>query len=206
MAKAKRKNSLQRNHSVRELRPVLIVACEGKTEVEFLKQIRQHRRIAAAQVVFVGQAGDPLAVVERAVAVRDGYQRKRIEVGACYAVFDRDEHPRFERAVAAAGGAQVKLAISNPCVEIWFIWLRAEQTAHIARGAAQRRCRQLFAGYDHDENPFFQFDDAILSAVDSAEARATSQRVRHASADGRIDANPSSTFGEVVRALLSYPT
>lgn len=60
-----------------------------------------------------------------------------------WCVFDRDEHPNFATAVTLAGKRGIKLAISNPCLELWFILHFEDQTAYLERDAAQYRVEEL---------------------------------------------------------------
>jgi hypothetical protein len=45
-------------------------------------------------------------------------------------MFDRDEHPNFARAIDLADRHGIKLAMSNPCLELWFILHFEDQTAY----------------------------------------------------------------------------
>jgi hypothetical protein len=205
MAKQAKGSALHRKSETRALAPILVVACEGKTEWQVLESVRAKRRIAAARVVIARQCGDPLAVVERAIEERREQEQKRLLVSHCFAVFDRDEHKRYSEAKARAASANVGLGISNPCIEIWLIWLVQEQSAALTRQEAQRICR-VHKGYDHDEHPFAP-DSALVDAnFSAADLRAERQRQRHLSAGNPVDDNPSSSFGMVVAAMLRAGT
>ena len=66
----------------------LLFVCEGATERAVLDGLRQRWRIAHASVQVIGQAGDPMGVVDRCLeAPRADTDR--------WAVFDRDEHVRW---------------------------------------------------------------------------------------------------------------
>jgi RloB-like protein len=58
-------------------------------------------------------------------------------------MFDRDEHPNFDRAIDLATRHGINLAMSNPCIELWFILHFEDCTVHIERQKAQRRAAEL---------------------------------------------------------------
>lgn len=88
--------------------------------------------------------GGPLQLVEKAVEAkriealdaRKGRGRPHDQI---WCVFDRDEHPHFPKAIALAGSHGINLAISNPCLELWFILHFEDQIAYLERQAAQSR-------------------------------------------------------------------
>lgn len=92
--------------------------------------------------------GAPLQLVERAVEAqrieardaRRGRGRPRDQI---WCIFDRDEHPHFARAIDLADMHGINLAISNPCLELWFILHFEDRTAYLERQPAQRRAEEL---------------------------------------------------------------
>ncbi|MFT7647504.1 MAG: hypothetical protein ACI8Y4_002253 [Candidatus Poriferisodalaceae bacterium] len=60
-----------------------------------------------------------------------------------WCVFDTDEHPNLEQAVAEAADSNIRTARSNPCFELWLVLHVADQTAHVHRHAIQRRAAAL---------------------------------------------------------------
>lgn len=92
--------------------------------------------------------GGPVQLVDRAVdakrsearAERRGQGRAHDEV---WCVFDRDEHPNFERALEKAAANGIGVAVSNPCIELWFVLHFADQTAYIEGTDARRLSRDL---------------------------------------------------------------
>jgi RloB-like protein len=92
--------------------------------------------------------GGPLQLVERAVEAqrteaRDARKGRGRPHNQIWCVFDRDEHPHFARAIDLANRHGINLAISNPCLELWFILHFEDETAYLERQAAQRRAEQL---------------------------------------------------------------
>ena len=59
-----------------------------------------------------------------------------------WCVFDVDVHPYLREATALAKSNGIKLAISNPCIELWFLLHFANQTAYIERREATRLAKE----------------------------------------------------------------
>jgi hypothetical protein len=92
----------------------------------------------------------PMQLVEEAAAKRviDLRAAKRGQ-GAPYdeywCVFDVDEHPYLDRALEVAHTSGISIALSNPCLELWFLLHFEDQWAEIHRHDAQRRSFELLA-------------------------------------------------------------
>lgn len=208
-----------RRSGFRELQPVVVVACEGKTEKAVLDGLRSHLRLSTVTIEVRGQCGNTLSVVDAALDMRAQALKKLGQAHSArgalqtWAVFDRDEHPnnRWAQAFnkAAAQRPPVAIAHSNPCIELWAILLYRDQTAHIERGAAQKQLAALMSGYDHEKAPFFN-TSACLEPLPPdgkqrwqlAGTRARSLASRQA-ADGEALPNPSTDFDLLVELLFA---
>lgn len=92
--------------------------------------------------------GGPLQLVQHAVQAKRGEARdaKRGRGRAhdqSWCVFDIDEHPHVPQAVELALRNDINVAISNPCLELWFILHFEDRTAYIDRFTAQSRAGLL---------------------------------------------------------------
>jgi hypothetical protein len=108
----------------------VLIACEGtKTEYLYFQAIRSSLRLPTLQVVVVRPDGtDPLNVVRKAVVEKRRLKKDLAWVtnDQAWAVFDGDEHRDSNRAnwndaIQLAASNDIKLAISNPCFELWYI-------------------------------------------------------------------------------------
>ena len=52
-------------------------------------------------------------------------------------MFDIDEHPRVDQALQLAASSQISIAVTNPCIELWFLLHFQDQTADLHRHKAQ---------------------------------------------------------------------
>ena len=104
--------------------------------------------------------GVPMTVAEKAVeeakSLRRGRRRDSFEEGdRVWAVFDRDEHPRFDKAVALCEGYDVGVARSDPCFELWLILHEQDYNRSCDRHEVQRELERLRPEYDrgHGKTP-----------------------------------------------------
>jgi hypothetical protein len=126
----------------------ILVFVEGlKTEERYL--VDWYRRNRDHVIVIIDQfRGGPLELVRRASeARRIGAREERRGKGRAYdeiwCMFDIDEHPNVPEAIDLARRNDIRLAISNPCLELWFILHFEDQTAWIHRHDAQHRSEHL---------------------------------------------------------------
>lgn len=178
----------------------LLVFVEGlRTEDAYLTYWRRQYRDKVLIEIDPFRGG-PLQLVQKAV------EAKRIEVSEArrgrgrphdqiWCMFDRDEHPNFARAVDLANRNDINLAISNLCIELWFILHFDRHTAYIERQAAQRRTEELLGCSK-------VLTDSALSALAERYDRARDQAVRldekHAGDGSPPASNPSSSVWRLI--------
>ena len=186
-------------------RDSLLVFAEGRnTEVGYLRAWhRQHRE--GILVDFDDCHGEPFTLVEAAVKARESERREeRKGRGRAHdeywCVFDRDEHPKFDAAVRLAGEQGICLAVSNPCLELWFVWHFEDQTAFVERAVVQRRSRQLL-GCDKTLTASALQALAAESRYEDAKHRAALLDAKH-EGDGSLPrSNPSSDIHCLVERI-----
>lgn len=144
--------------------------------------------------------GGPLQLVEKAVEAqrteaRDARKGRGRAHNQTWCVFDRDEHPNFTKAIALADRHGINLAISNPCLELWFILHFEDQTAHMDRHPAQHRAEE-FLGCSK------VLTESALSALaeryDEARRRAMKLDEKHAGDGSPPGNNPSSGMWRLI--------
>ncbi|MGO9782069.1 MAG: RloB family protein [Streptosporangiaceae bacterium] len=175
-----------------------------RTEDSYLTYWRRRYRDRVL-VDFDPYRGAPLQLVERAV------EAKRIETreekrgrgrphNQIWCVFDRDEHPNFAQAIDLANRHGIKLAISNPCIELWFILHFENRTTYLERQAAQRRAAELLGCSK-------ALTDGALSALaeryDQARKRAMKLDEKHVGDGSPPGSNPSSGMWRLIDLVRS---
>ena len=138
--------------------------------------------------------GAPMQLVERAVEVqrieaRDAKRGRGRPHDQIWCVFDRDEHPNFDKAVALAARHGINLAISNPCLELWFMLHFEDRMAYIERQAAQRRAEELLGCSKVLTEPALS---VLAERYDEARQRAVKLDEKHEGDGSPPGTNPSS--------------
>lgn len=135
-----------RKRTVRPQRTRTLIVAEGeKTEVEYFDYIGSALRTTTVSVQTVGLGRDPLHVVERAIALVGQERKTAAALGdryntydSAWAVFDVDDHERIVEAIEMANKAEINVAVSNPCFEIWLILHQNEHSSFVSsKGAAE---------------------------------------------------------------------
>jgi hypothetical protein len=176
---------------------------EGRrTEDRYLTEwARRHRQDV---VVTVDRfRGVPLSLVKEAVARQR--QEKREEsrgLGRGYdeiwCVFDVDEHPDLPEAMDLARRSGIFVAVSNPCIELWFLLHFADHTAWIHRHDAQRESRKLLkCGKVLDSAAV----TLLIAQHDGAVQRAQALARRHRENGSPEDENPSSGIWQLIDSI-----
>lgn len=144
---ARRPRSLGRASPGSAPRQIAVFAEGAKTEPGYLTYWhRAHRD--RVQVIIKRGLGAPMTVVDRAVEqkrneARDARRGRGRASDEYWCVFDVDRHPNVGPAVEKAQANGISVAVSNPCVELWFVLHFQDQMAHIERGAVQAISKQL---------------------------------------------------------------
>lgn len=201
--------NLRRRGASRSPRYKIVVVCEGeKTEPHYFTGLQHDLRNSLVDIAVVPGAGDPRSVVERAVAERNKLQRgaRRTRDSfdsyfAVWAVFDRDEHPRYAQAVDMAKGNEVNLATSNPCFELWLFLHFCDHHAPTHRHEMQRMLEAYCDEYCRSRGKEIDYDQ-IKAAREDATARAEAG-LRRREEEGSPFGNPSTTVFRLVRAMAS---
>lgn len=206
--KRRRTPSLKRQQPKREPKRRFILFCEGeKTEIEYFRAIARACSSTLISVETHGGVGVPYTIAQKAVErvkslgltpksrKKDSYE----EGDQVWAVFDRDEHPRFNEAVAKCEEQNVVVARSNPCFEFWLILHVQDFDRHEDRHAMQKLLAQLRPEYDPDREKTPACDD-LVKRVEAAERRAE-RGLRNRVTGGDPYGNPSTTVGWLTRAV-----
>lgn len=193
----------RRTVAARASRRDLLVFVEGQVTEEIYLTYWRRRFRAQVNVEIHEFHGTPHALVTRAVetkaanerAERKGRGRAHDEV---WCVFDVDEHPKLREAMELANASGIKLAISNPCIELWFLLHFANQTAYIERHSAQTQSQaRLECGKELDEAAL----SLLATNFPTAMSRAIALDAKHHGDGTPAPGNPSSGVWGIVEAI-----
>jgi hypothetical protein len=199
---ARNKADLQRRKPTRQPRRRFIIYCEGEsTEPAYFAALKRILRYALIDIE-TNPVGAPMTTAQRAVerAKREGLARGSkkpkdsfAEHDQVWAVFDRDEHPNLDEAVALCDGKGVQVGRSNPCFELWLILHVALHDAPDDRHQLARHLRELRPEYDPNGAKRCNWDEMIPN-VQTAEANAA-RLLKNREAEGAPHGRPSTTVG-----------
>lgn len=151
---ARRNDGLRRRSPFREVKRRILIVCEGEvTEPNYFNDLWHQARSLVELRIEPG--GTPKTLVERAVDLMKSAEKaaKRAKDGnlkfdAAWCVFDVDEHPYLAEAQQQARDNGIKIALSNPCFELWALLHFQNQHAHIERNEVQRLCEEHMPRYE----------------------------------------------------------
>ncbi len=201
--------SLRRRGPTREPKQRFTIICEGKnTEPEYFYALQATIQDALVILVIEPAAGMPMTIAQRAVDLASQHQKNRRKHGktdsyeendAIWAVFDRDQHPRFDEAVGLCEAKGIGVARSNPCFELWLILHKADFDRPDTGDAMQRHLQRLCPEYDAAKGK--RPDCArLLDHIDGAEQRAERQLLARED-EGKPFGPPSTTMVHLTRAI-----
>ncbi len=205
MTKRDRKRHPARRIAFLNPKPRILILSEGEvSEPEYLEGFVKACRNPRVKIEIVGGAGVPRTIVDQAKFRKKAAEKQAkkeaddfLKFDEVWCVFDVDDHPNLteSRNVALAGG--IRLAISNPCFEIW-LWLHfAEQPGAQHRDALLNMLKKHLPTYDKHVN----FDD-FVEAYPSAVIRARKLQ-EIASLDHDEGRNPTTGFWELTESIRS---
>ena len=206
---ARRAPDLRRRRARRDPKRRFILFCEGRnTEPTYFDAIRRTCSNALIAVETYRGVGVPYTIATRAVEHarelglgRRSRRRKDSfeEADQVWAVFDRDEHPRFDEAVAHCESNAILVARSNPCFDLWLVLHERDHDRPDNRHAMQAALEALRAEYDAGGAKTPDCDN-LVTRVEQAEHRAEAQLQRREQEDAPFG-NPSTTVGRLTRAI-----
>jgi hypothetical protein len=185
--------ALARRAPTRSPLPLLLVVCEGEvTEPQYLRGFARAQGANTVRLHVEAPGGDPRALVERAIELRDDAAGRAMREGdenlaydEVWCVFDVDDHARLRAARELAERTRIGLAVSNPCFELWLILHFREQGAHLT----SRRAAELLGKHIRDYRKHVRYEELSNGYTDAVE-RAESLDRRHLEA-GTDGGNPS---------------
>ena len=199
---ARRKN-LRRKRAVLAPAPRVVIVTEGAlTEPQYLRSFNFIHTDNSIRLVIRPGIGDPRRVVERAVQEKKALRGDSLAAqDTVWAVFDRDIHPRFAEAVNMARANGIRLAISNPCFEIWGVFQYRDYDAPVDRHACQRELANLCPSYSSSGSKVFADSEAIGQSYSDAAARARNSCKRRRE-EGDPEGNPSTRVHLLTEHIL----
>lgn len=165
-----------RSEAFKDPRPLIVAVCEGKvTEIEYFVGFRNYARNPRVRFETERAVGDPKKVVERARELKTNSEARaskwadeNIRLDQVWAVFDRDDHTRFDEALQMARDNEINLAVSNPNFELWLLLHFQEQPGLRDRVDVVRLLKRWDSNFDKHVD-FKKYESGYKSAETRAE-------------------------------------
>jgi len=165
------------------------VHTEGRvTERQYLKIAKSH----GVKVDF-GEAGKSPSVLVKHAERDTENQRGRFDEIWC--IFDYDRHLDVVRAIQQAKQAGVRIALSNPCFELWLVLHAEEQNAEIEQRRIQQRCQEL--GLTDGKAIAGKAKEQLKAGYEAARRRAQALEKMHHESGRLKTSNPSSNVWQL---------
>lgn len=141
------RKSLKRAVGTRLPKKTIAVWCEGtRSEPQYLEALRNEPAVKdVASVDIRIEARDegavPLTLVRSAMEQRRRTSIEKGEIDEFWCVFDVEwpkHHPNLTEALDLARRNSIKVAVSNPCFEVWLIFHFRNQTGFLNNDEARR--------------------------------------------------------------------
>ncbi|MCZ4238556.1 RloB family protein [Alteromonas macleodii] len=202
--------SLSRNIGSDSPKFEIFIFCEGEnSEPTYFSDFAKCSGNQLISLNIVEGVGVPFTVVSEAVNQKNKLDNKAKKskdpldkLFTVWAVFDEDEHPKIPESFEKARANGVKIAYSNPCIEIWALLHYKKIGSFIHRHAAQRELEKYHPPYAKSKGKlicaktlFGDYDRAKNTAIGIAKSN---------SEVGDEKANPYTNVHELLDSILLY--
>ncbi len=198
---------LKRRVATRKPKRTFLIFCEGeRTEPDYLTALKRQpvmREAAAVQLSVVpgDNRSKPRTLVSLAIEARQRAMDEEGEIDEFWCVFDVEwpaNHPHLDEAITHARRNRIKVAISNPCFELWLILHFQSQTAWMDSDSACALRRRLDASVGKGVD-----GEKYMPLVADAVRRAADLDERHRREGTAFpDDNPSSGMHKLLAAIM----
>ena len=208
MAK-RRTGRIGRRGPRREAKARFVLFCEGRnTEPAYFAAIKKVWTGALISVESRRGVGVPITIAQSAVEfarseglTRRARRRRNLfeEGDEVWAVFDRDEHERYEEAIGLCETNGIRVARSNPCFEVWLILHERDFDRPDDRHEVQRKLQRLRPEYNAARAKVPDCEEMVVRVMDAEERGEVLHRRRED--EGAPHGRPSTTVGNLTRAI-----
>jgi hypothetical protein len=196
---------LERREAFKEPKRTFFIFSEGKnTEPEYLRAIHNLYPKAIIAIEVEPAAGAPQTIERKAIAKKKEISERAEEDSfskndQVWAVFDRDEHDKYLQSVNNCESNGIGVARSNPCFELWLILHEGDYDKACTRQQVQVDLGKVRKEYNRKSGKLPDCKE-MVARVEAAEKRAAKQ-IQRREADGNPHGAPSTTFGELTKAI-----
>ncbi len=188
----------------REPKPKILVVTEGEvTEPEYIEGFKNTFKNLLVELCIKGKLETaPIRLVEAAIKIKKEAEKQAkrkndsfLKYDQVWCVFDVDENRSIQDARKMARDNDIRLAISNPCFEIWLYLHFAEQPGMQTCQELRRKMKKFIPGYNKHVN-FSDYQDGYEIAVTRAKKLAENSQP-----DKEDEVNPSTSVWKLTEQI-----
>lgn len=193
----------------KEPRSTLLIICEGGTEKNYFINLKDKLKLTPLEVEIIDQGAAALTIVKKAIERIDSRKNDSLRANYdevwCIIDVEIPVQPSMKKAIALARKEKIKIALTNPCFEYWFILHFKETTKRFNNNKqvlAHLR-EHYYDGYSKNEEIIKEFCKRIYEIRDDAIENA--KRCCRAGNWGNdlTKHNPSTDVYKVVEKLIA---
>ena len=201
-----RTGKIGRRGAERDPKARFFLFCEGQnTEPAYFRAVRE-KLYGDVLLEIEGGVGEPRTVADRTRAhIRqnglDGKRRRDSfqEKDRVWAVFDRDDHQKFDEAVGICRRSGIGVARSDPCFELWLVLHEGEHDSPDGPEAVQKELARLRPEYDRKGSKVPDCGEMVKRLPDAEER--SRRQIRERCREGNPFGRPSTTVGELTEEI-----
>ena len=196
-----------RRRAKREPKASFTLFCEGKnTEPAYFTAVRNI--MDGTLIKIFKDVGPPMTIAleahkygKKMGLLKNSRRHKNSfeENDRVWAIFDRDDHEKFDDAVTLCESNGVGVARSNPCFELWLILHEADFDRPDGRDKVKRELARLRPEYNPNRRKIPDCEE-MLNRLEDAERRGGKQLQRR-EGEGMPFGAPSTTVGDLTREI-----
>jgi len=196
----------RRRNSFREQYERILIVCEGtKTEPQYFNAMKSKLHLISLVVAGKHCKSEPDKIIKHAIELKkkasESPDTKYEHVWCILDVEAPNPHASLEKAISTAKANDIKLALSNPCFEYWYI-LHFEKTGRLFHKSkdVERELKTHYSAYKKNSKDIFavlypRTDTAIQNAKNVLSEKRCSEDLRKH--------NPSTHVHRIVEHLLT---
>jgi hypothetical protein len=198
-----------RKKGTRKRRKHVVIVCEGKkTETQHFNRFKERNSGVEIEPIY-GECTDPKSIVQFAKKQIDKFDLNFEEGDGLWCVFDVDHVDKnkiemIKYAVEFADKNNIRIALSNPCIELWFLlhyeWI---YNPALTRDEAFDKLKEHIKDYDKNYPQIYSVlkdKDKLPTAIDNAKKLNGIHEKRNIELIS-VDSNPSSQVFKLIEFI-----
>jgi len=193
-----------REVGLREPQSILVIVSEGeKTERKYFSNYRKRGCGLKIETPNTSKT-DPIGLVEFAQRQIKNYELEPDKDDEVWCVFDVDENEEnITEAVDKAEANNIKIALSNPCFEIWFLLHFELRQTKLSCDDTINNLKKHLPDYSKNEDVFYEIVDNRKNAISHAKKLNEIHQKRNNELYSP-ESNPSTQVFKLVEYILNY--